>query len=468
MNKRLRVLAAFLAAVLLSGFLTVGDAVSAGAAGKSPYYIMVNRKMNTVTVYTQDEAGEYTVPYKAMICSTGRQGHTTPLGSFQLTNVRKQWCLMFDGSYGQYSTQFRGNYLFHSVCYSAPDPLKLIASEYNMLGGMASLGCVRLQTADAKWIYETCPAGTRVTIYDSDDPGPLGKPGRLVDTIPDDCGWDPTDPRPENPWTQTVVERIQLSAETAALNAGSGLTLTAACRPEDAGIQTVVWTSDAPEVASVQNGRVVALREGCATITASCGRASAACTVTVTGELLPFTDLTAGAWYYDDIRFAASRGILNGDGQRRMDPNGLMSWAAALQIVYNLAGRPQAEAADERWYGEALAWAEEQGLLEQMAFRADAPIERQEMATLLYRCAADAGKEPEPGGSLDGFADAGAAADYAADAMRWAAGTGLLQGDHEQRLEPLSPLTRAQAAAIVRRYLSADAAVQPDEQAADK
>ncbi len=452
MNKRLRVLAALLAAVLLSGLLTAGEAGSASAAG-SPYYIMVNRKMNTVTVYTQDEAGEYTVPYKAMICSTGRQGHATPLGSFQLTNVRKQWCLMFDGSYGQYSTQFRGNYLFHSVCYTAPDPSKLIASEYNMLGGVASLGCVRMQTADAKWIYENCPAGTRVTIYDSDDPGPLGKPERLVDAIPDDCGWDPTDPRPENPWTQKPVEEIRLSAESASFTAGGSLTLTAACLPEDAGIKAVVWTSDAPEVASVQKGRVVALREGTAVITASCGRASASCTVTVTGELLPFADLAAGAWYYDDIRFAASHGVLHGDGQGRMDPNGVVTWATALQIAYNLAGSPRIETANERWYGPALAWAEEHGLLEQMTFRAGEPINRQEMVTLLYRCAVTTGQIPEYFGAFSGVADVPGASDYAVDAVRWAIGTGILKGDSAQQLELLSPLTRAQAAAVVRRYL---------------
>ena len=150
-----------------------------------------------------------------------------------------------------------------------------------------------------------------------------------MDVIPDDCGWDPTDPRPENPWTQKLVEEIQLSAETAELTAGSGLTLTAACLPEDAGIWSVVWKSDAPDVASVQNGRVAALREGTAVITAGCGNASASCTVTVTGKLLPFTDLTAGAWYYDDIRFAREHGILNGIGRGRMNPDGLVTWAAA-------------------------------------------------------------------------------------------------------------------------------------------
>ena len=454
MKKRLHALAAALALMVLGAVCAAALTASVSAAEKkSPYYIMVNRKMNTVTVYTQDAAGEYTVPYKAMICSTGRRGHATPLGSFTITDLKKDWCFMFDGTWGQYSTQFSGHYLFHSICYTEPDPATLIASEYNLLGEVASLGCVRLQTADAKWIYDHCPAGTRVTIYDGDEAGPLGKPARAVDKVPDDCGWDPTDPRPENPWTQTPVEAVTLSAEAAELPAGSALTLTAGCEPAEAAVWTMLWESDAPEVASVTGGRVVGLSAGTAHITVRCGGVSAVCTVTVTGALLPFDDLTPGAWYYDDMRYASENGILNGIGHGKMDPNGKVTWPAALQLVYNLAGRPQTEPQSARWYGAALAWAEQAGLLEDMTFRADAPIGREEMAVLLWRFAKKNGrKNTGAAAALDGFADAGAVSGYARDAVSWAAGAGILQGDARHRLLPAAPMTRAQAAAILRRY----------------
>ncbi len=166
-----------------------------------PYYLMVNRAQSTVTVYGLDDSGYYTVPVKAMICSTGRRGHATPTGTFSI-GTRKAWCHMIDGSYGQYATQIRGSILFHSVCYSKKDPSTLMTHEYNGLGAPASLGCVRLQTVDAKWVYDNCAQGTKVTVYDGKDPGPLGKPARAVDYISpeQDNGWDPTDPREENPW----------------------------------------------------------------------------------------------------------------------------------------------------------------------------------------------------------------------------------------------------------------------------
>ena len=175
----------------------------AGRALSHTYYIMVNRQMNTVTVYTKDEDGAFTVPYKAMICSTGRAGHETPTGNFAVMSFKAQWCYMVDGSYGQYATGFlEGGYLFHTICYTAKDKSTMMRDEYNMLGDFASAGCVRLQTADAKWIYDNCEVGTGVTVYDGPEAGPLGKPAKAVDKIDEtnDNGWDPTDPDPDNPW----------------------------------------------------------------------------------------------------------------------------------------------------------------------------------------------------------------------------------------------------------------------------
>lgn len=75
------------------------------------------------------------------------------------------------------------------------------------------MGCVRLQVADAKWIYDNCPGGTQVTIYeDWDSPGPLGKPEKLVDEITPEThnGWEPTDPAEGNPWAALLIADLTL------------------------------------------------------------------------------------------------------------------------------------------------------------------------------------------------------------------------------------------------------------------
>lgn len=172
---------------------------SAVAASEFPYYIRINRKQNCITVYTLDENGDYTVPYRAMICSTGLY-NATPRGTFRIS-TKYLWRELYGGVYGQYATRIHGGVLFHSVPYYRKDKGTLCTDKYNKLGQQASMGCVRLTVEDAKWIAENCPAGTVVEIYDDDDPGPLGKPDAVkLDADTPIRGWDPTDPDENNPW----------------------------------------------------------------------------------------------------------------------------------------------------------------------------------------------------------------------------------------------------------------------------
>lgn len=190
---------------------------------KYPYLVKVNRVLNCVTVYTKDSNGKFTVPYKSMACSTGKYINNTPLGTFKVSS-RYTWRLMVDGTHSQYATRFYGGILFHSVpCYS-PHKNQLEYEEFNKLGSPASLGCVRLNVQDAKWIYDNCPYGTTVIVYDDEtSPGPLGKPS--VIKIPEDSpyrGWDPTDPDSSNPW-KNCSPSIEASDMTIVANSGINL-----------------------------------------------------------------------------------------------------------------------------------------------------------------------------------------------------------------------------------------------------
>ena len=176
------------------------------------YYIRINRKQNCVTIYTQDEEGEYTVPYKAMVCSTGLY-NATPRGTYQIS-TKYLWRELYGGVYGQYATRIHGGILFHSVPYYKRAKDTLCTDKYNKLGQQASMGCVRLTVEDAKWIAENCPEGTTVEIYDGEDPGPLGKPeAQKLDKSDPDCHWDPTDPDEENPWQQTETSVTESEQE---------------------------------------------------------------------------------------------------------------------------------------------------------------------------------------------------------------------------------------------------------------
>lgn len=184
-------------------FLTLGS-FSAFAQTK-PYSITVNTQQNIVTIYTLDENGSYTIPYKAFYCSAGKNNNT-PSGTFN-TQEKYIWRSLYGGVSGQYATRITGSILFHSVPYKSQNKSTLLTSYYNKLGQNDSMGCVRLSVADAKWIYDNCPIGTQVRMYRSGDPEPLTPPDPITISLSDpNKGWDPTDPDSNNPWPPIEIE----------------------------------------------------------------------------------------------------------------------------------------------------------------------------------------------------------------------------------------------------------------------
>lgn len=89
-----------------------------------------------------------------------------------------------------------------------------------------------------------------------------------------------------------VAESVTLSSNVLTLTEGETATLKATISPENTTDKTIVWQVTPSSVASVKNGVVTALSSGNAVITASCGKVSAVCTLTVTSGLSKVSSLT--------------------------------------------------------------------------------------------------------------------------------------------------------------------------------
>ena len=85
--------------------------------------------------------------------------------------------------------------------------------------------------------------------------------------------------------TVIAVESVELDKTEVELTEGDSVTLTATVKPDDATDKTVTWTSSDPAVATVDGGKIEAVKEGAATITAKAGEKSAACTVIVKAKV---------------------------------------------------------------------------------------------------------------------------------------------------------------------------------------
>ena len=86
------------------------------------------------------------------------------------------------------------------------------------------------------------------------------------------------------------VESVTLNTNALSLNKGQTSTLTATVMPEDTPEKTVMWSSNNPEIATVDNqGTVTAISGGSAIVNASCGWKTVTCTINVT---VPVTGIT--------------------------------------------------------------------------------------------------------------------------------------------------------------------------------
>lgn len=197
MTRKKKTLSILLILTLVTSLVLGSASVSDAATYTGKYWLKVNEQRNVVTAYKKID-GKWK-PVRAMLCSTGLGG-TTPRGTFY-TQGKWRWGELINDVYGQYCTHITEDILFHSVYYKeCYEKDTQVTSQFNMLGSAASHGCIRLSVMDAKWIYNNCKVGTRVTVYRSSKSGPLGKPEPIKVSQSRYAYWDPTDPDSSNPY----------------------------------------------------------------------------------------------------------------------------------------------------------------------------------------------------------------------------------------------------------------------------
>lgn len=176
-----------------------------------------------------------------------------------------------------------------------------------------------------------------------------------------------------------------------------------------------------------------------------------------------FTDID-GHWAQESIIFCVERGLFNGVGEDRFDPNGPMTRAMFAAILYRAAGMPEVsvdasfcDVDSEKWYAQPIAWAASTKLMSGYGgglFGPDDDITREQAAVILYRYAAACGlTAAERDADLLLFDDGSECSDYAVSALQWAVGVGVLQGA-DGKLMPRENCTRAQTAQILKNFMT--------------
>ena len=188
-----------------------------------------------------------------------------------------------------------------------------------------------------------------------------------------------------------------------------------------------------------------------------------------------FGDVDEADWFADSVRYAYDHDLMKGTSETTFEPQTATNRAMVVTILYRQAGSPFTVATHRfadvpagQWYTGAVAWAEKNGVIggySAGSFGPNDPITREQMAAILYRYARLLGADVTRTDSLDRFDDAASVSDWAKEAMQWAVGSSLINGMTETTLSPRDGATRAQAAALLMRFIEN---VAPEPPAAPK
>ncbi|MCD7777145.1 MAG: S-layer homology domain-containing protein [Clostridiales bacterium] len=186
---------------------------------------------------------------------------------------------------------------------------------------------------------------------------------------------------------------------------------------------------------------------------------------------LPFTDVASTSWYYSYIQQAYSLGLISGVSDTSFQPDGTVTAAQLLSILYRADGNSSDTSSSGNWYDSAVTWAKENSIIlddsnsngtnnaNGWTFSAESNLTREQVIVIIYRYMLYKGIDVSAEGDLSAFTDSGNVSAYAEEAIAALVSKGVISGDDAGTLRPGSTLTRAEVSVIL--IIAIGGSVQP-------
>ena len=199
-------------------------------------------------------------------------------------------------------------------------------------------------------------------------------------------------------------------------------------------------------------------------VTSESGNVTRMYTVTVE-EGVSFSDVTAGAWYYENVMGAAENGYVSGYPDGTFKPMQSVTRAEFASMIAKAmgydsdpdAGSAYPDVADDHWAKAAINFCAQNDIIngyDDGTFQPNKAITRQEAAAILNKAFELSVKY---GVSTDLFPDNSSIAAWASDHVYAAKASGLMKGYEEDgTFRPNNQITRAEAASIFMNAKYAD------------
>lgn len=181
-----------------------------------------------------------------------------------------------------------------------------------------------------------------------------------------------------------------------------------------------------------------------------------------------FTDVAEDAWYHDYVYDLVYRGVVNGMTATTYEPEGKLTRAQFVKLLAcsleeaetlkTYEGKHPFKDSEGHWAEAYIAWAKDKGIVEGVSateFDPEAPITREQMATIFGRYALKQGIElPKDAAPAESFPDADKISEYAREFVELMRIAGILNGYEDGTFRPQGNATRAEAAKLFSLFLS--------------
>lgn len=178
----------------------------------------------------------------------------------------------------------------------------------------------------------------------------------------------------------------------------------------------------------------------------------------------PYGDVATPDWYWDAVEYVYARGIMTGLNSNVFGPLETLPRAQFAVILHRLNDAPAVnytakfkDVGAGIWYTDAILWAAQTGVVTGYSngnFGPGDPINREQMAVMMYRYAGYKGYDISARADFSGYKDASRVSGFAREAMQWAVGTGIISGKYDQTmLDPGGHASRAECATIMMRFM---------------
>ena len=175
-----------------------------------------------------------------------------------------------------------------------------------------------------------------------------------------------------------------------------------------------------------------------------------------------FADVHQDDWYYPAVTFAYQNKLIQGTDVG-FEPEMSMTRGMLVTVLHRLASpealssaSPFSDVPEGAWYSEAVNWAVENNVVfgvSDSQFDPNASITREQLAVILYRYAVLCGYDVSQGKTDLPHEDSGTISSYAAEAMQYAVGAGIITGNTDNTLAPGKTATRAEVATMLMRFV---------------